>query len=149
MPERSASPMTPPSADTCRPTDHGNHPPTCMIHSFSFPTAIHFGAGARNLVPEHLRSRGVGQPLVVTDKGLAALPVTRAFVDLLEAGGARVALFGGVFGNPVESQVTAGVAAYRAHRADGLVGLGGGAALDVAKAIALMASHPGALFDYE
>jgi hypothetical protein len=54
-----------------------------------------------------------------------------------------------VGGNPVKSQVTAGVAAYRAHRADGVVGVGGGAALDVAKAIALMVQHPGDLFDYE
>src|SRR6185436_4495339 len=48
-----------------------------------------------------------------------------------------------------KSQVEAGVAAYRAHRADGIVGVGGGAALDVSKAIALMAHHPGDLFDYE
>jgi alcohol dehydrogenase class IV len=54
-----------------------------------------------------------------------------------------------VYGNPVESQVAAGVAAYRAHRADGIVGIGGGAALDVAKAIALMSTHPGAILDYE
>src|SRR5262249_41663465 len=50
---------------------------------------------------------------------------------------------------PVKSQVTAGVAAFRAHGADSLVGLGGGAALDVAKTVALMAGHPGDLFDYE
>ena len=49
----------------------------------------------------------------------------------------------------MHSQVVAGVEAFRAHQADSIVGLGGGAALDVAKAIALMAGHPGDLFDYE
>jgi alcohol dehydrogenase class IV len=60
-----------------------------------------------------------------------------------------VATFDGVWGNPVASQVAAGVDAYRAHGADAIVGVGGGAALDVAKAIGLMATHPGELFDYE
>ena len=58
-------------------------------------------------------------------------------------------MFAGVWGNPIESQVTAGVAAYRAHAADAIVAVGGGAAIDVAKAIALMVHHPGDLFDYE
>jgi alcohol dehydrogenase class IV len=57
-------------------------------------------------------------------------------------------IFGGVFGNPTSNQVAAGVAAYRAHRADAVVGLGGGAALDVAKAVALMAVHEGDVLDY-
>ena len=70
-------------------------------------------------------------------------------MDSVRAAGLEPALFSDIAGNPVESSVTAGVAAYRAHKADGIIGLGGGAALDVAKAIALMATHPGALFDYE
>jgi alcohol dehydrogenase class IV len=58
-------------------------------------------------------------------------------------------VFSGIWGNPVKSQVLAGVDAFRAHRADSIVGLGGGAALDVAKAILVMVNHPGDLFDYE
>jgi len=60
-----------------------------------------------------------------------------------------VEVFSGIWGNPVKSQVTAGVSAFNAHRADAIVALGGGAAIDVAKAIALMIHHPGDLFDYE
>ena len=74
------------------------------------------------------------------------------FVDLvanLAAGGLEPQPFDGVWGNPMKSQVEAGVAAFHAHGADGIVGIGGGAALDVAKAIALMATHPGDLFEYE
>ncbi|HVS53097.1 MAG TPA: iron-containing alcohol dehydrogenase [Opitutaceae bacterium] len=119
-----------------------------FVSSFSFPTAIHFGAGARRLVPEHLRSAGVKRPLIVTDKGVAALPMTAALADDLRAAALEPALFGGVWGNPLASQVRAGVEAYRAHGADAVVGLGGGAALDVAKAVALMAGHAGDILDY-
>jgi alcohol dehydrogenase class IV len=117
--------------------------------TFSFPTLIHFGPGVRKDVGAHLRSQGVKRPLLVTDKGLAALPLPRELMEDVRAGGLEPALFSDIAGNPVESSVTAGGAAYRAHEADGIIGLGGGAALDVAKAIALMATHPGALFDYE
>jgi alcohol dehydrogenase class IV len=118
------------------------------IHHFSFPTEIHFGPGARTLVAEHLKAARVGRPLIVTDKGIAGLPMTTALVNDLRAAQLEPAVFGGVFGNPTASQVRAGAAAYRGHRADGVIGLGGGAALDVAKAVALMAVHPGDIMDY-
>jgi len=117
--------------------------------TFSFPTLIQFGPGVRRGVGAHLRTQGLKRPLLVTDKGLAALPLPKELTDNVRAAGLEPALFSDIAGNPVESSVTAGVAAYRAHRADSIIGLGGGAALDVAKAIALMANHPGALFDYE
>jgi alcohol dehydrogenase class IV len=118
------------------------------LQRFSFPTTIHFGAGARKLAPGHLRSQGIERPLVVTDRALAALPIAAAFLEDLGAAGLEAAVFSGVWGNPVSAQVTAGVAAYRAHDADAVVGFGGGAALDVAKAVALMAIHPGEILDY-
>ena len=117
--------------------------------TFSFPTLIHFGPGVRKDVGAHLKAQDVKRPLLVTDKGLAALPMPKELMDSLRAAGLEPALFAEIAGNPVESSVTGGVAAYRAHKADGIIGLGGGAALDVAKAIALMATHPGALFEYE
>ena len=60
----------------------------------------------------------------------------------------HVGVFSEIWGNPVRSQVREGVAAYKAHGADAVIGLGGGAALDVAKAIALMATHPGDILEY-
>lgn len=118
------------------------------ISRFAFPTLIHFGPGARRELPGWLLEQGVKRPLVVTDKGLAALPVFAELLGLLRAG-AEPAAYPDVAGNPVKAQVARGVEAFRAHRADGIVGVGGGAALDVAKAIALMVHHPGDLFDYE
>jgi alcohol dehydrogenase class IV len=117
-----------------------------MIHRFSFPTTIHFGAGARKLVADHLKSQGIKRPLIVTDRGIAPLPLLAEFVGALP--GLDVAVFSGIWGNPVRSQVAAGATAFKAHRADAVIGLGGGAALDVAKAIALMANHPGDILEY-
>jgi alcohol dehydrogenase class IV len=116
------------------------------IHRFSFPTTIHFGAGARKLVAEHLKQHGVKRPLIVTDKGLAQLPILADFKAGLT--GLAVEVYGGVYGNPVKKQVDDGVAAFKAHRADAVIGFGGGAALDVAKAVALMAVHEGDVMEY-
>jgi len=117
-----------------------------MVDRFAFPTTIHFGAGARRLVADHLKAQGVRRPLVVTDRGIASLPLLPAFVADLP--GLDVGVYSDISGNPVRRQVMAGAAAYRAHGADAVVGLGGGAALDVAKAIALMAVHPGDILEY-
>jgi alcohol dehydrogenase class IV len=118
-----------------------------VISTFNFPTQIHFGPGARRRIRAHLESQGLKRPLVVTDRGLAALPIFAELVAALSP--LEAAAFSGVGGNPIASHVSAGVDAYRAHDADSIVGIGGGAALDVAKAIALMAHHPGGVLDYE
>ena len=117
-----------------------------MIHRFAFPTTIHFGAGARALVAEHLKAQGIKRPLIVTDRGIAPLPMLKGFIAALP--GLDVGVYSEIWGNPVRSQVDQGVTAYKAHRADAVIGLGGGAALDVAKAIALMAVHPGDVLEY-
>ena len=118
------------------------------ITRFSFPTTIHFGPGARALTGPHLREHGCKRPLIVTDKGLAALPLIAELAAELEALGLSVAVYGGVFGNPTGAQVMRGAAAYRAHAADCIVGVGGGAALDVAKVVGLLATHPGDVMEY-
>ena len=117
------------------------------VHSYAFPTKIHFGAGARAMLPDVAGANGLQRPLVVSDRDVSRLPWFTPLVDSLAA--FKVGTFSGVWGNPVVSQVEAGLAAYREHEADGIVVVGGGAPMDVAKAIALMAHHPGHLFDYE
>jgi alcohol dehydrogenase class IV len=117
-----------------------------IIHRFAFPTAIHFGAGARKLVAEHLGAQGLERPLIVTDRGIAPLPLLAKFVADLRR--LEVAVYSEIWGNPVKSQVANGVKAFRKHRADSIIGLGGGAALDVAKAIALMTVHEGDVLEY-
>src|SRR3981189_2183704 len=100
------------------------------IHIFSFPTRIHFGPGARLRIADDLRAQGLKRPLVVTDRGLAALPIFAELPGPLSRPAA--APFWGVAGNRVAWQVVGGVEAFRAHEADSIVGIGGGAALDVA-----------------
>ncbi len=116
------------------------------ITGFSFPTPIQFGAGARKLVGAHLIAQGCKRPLIVTDKALGALPVLTEFKTHLA--GLDVAVYSGVFGNPTCSQVMDGAAAYKAHRADCVIGFGGGAALDVAKIVGVAATHEGDILEY-
>lgn len=116
------------------------------LSSFSFPTEIRFGPGARKEVAPHLRELGLKRPLVVTDRGLAVLPVMAEFQSQLRE--LDCVVFSGVFGNPTASQVMAGAAAYRGHQADCVIGIGGGAALDVAKVVGLAATHEGDILEY-
>ena len=116
------------------------------VTKFAFPTTIQFGPGARKLVADHLKQQGLERPLIVTDKGLATLPILHDFAESLD--GLDVKVYAGVHGNPVKKQVDDGAAAFREHRADSVIGFGGGAALDVAKAVALMAVHEGNVLQY-
>src|SRR5882757_10540522 len=117
-----------------------------IIHRFAFPTDIHFGPGARREAGPYLVARGCRRALIVTDKGIAALPLLAEFKSTLA--GLAIEVYAGVAGNPVKSQVDAGVAAFKKHGADAVIGFGGGAALDVAKTVALMAVHPGNVLEY-
>jgi len=116
---------------------------------YNFPTTIHFGSGARKKIAQLLKENGCRKPCLVTDRFLAALPFVSEMKTDLESSGFQTSIFSGVQGNPVKSQVTDGVRAYQAAGCDCIIGLGGGAAIDVAKAILLMIHHPGDLFDYE
>ena len=116
------------------------------ITRFAFPTTIHFGAGARKLVAPHLLEAGFKRPLIVTDRALASLPVMAEFKGHLRD--LNVAVFNGIHGNPTCAMVMAGAAAFRAHGADCVIGFGGGAALDVAKVVGVMATHAGDVLEY-
>lgn len=118
------------------------------LHRFAFPTTIHFGAGAAAAVAPHLVELGKRRVLVVTDRALAQLPVTHRFVESLHAAGLAVAVFDGVFGNPMASQANAGGQAFRAHRAEAVAGFGGGAAVDVAKLVGVLGTAGGDALEY-
>ncbi|MCX8500325.1 MAG: iron-containing alcohol dehydrogenase [Alphaproteobacteria bacterium] len=117
--------------------------------NWNYPTAIKFGAGRIVELPDHCRALGMKRPLVVTDSGLVKLPVVSTVVEILRDGGLVAGLFSDLRPNPVGRDVTAGVAAYRSGGHDGIIALGGGSALDVAKAIALMVGQTRPLWDFE
>ena len=116
--------------------------------SFSFPTRIEFGPGAVASLAE-VASLHIRRPLVVTDEGLASLPPLQRVRSVLHGWGVDFRIYEGVQGNPTSAHVEAGLESYRRGGCDGLIGVGGGSALDVAKAIALMSTHEGVITDYD
>ncbi|MBV8740409.1 MAG: iron-containing alcohol dehydrogenase [Sinobacteraceae bacterium] len=117
--------------------------------NWNYPTLIRFGAGRIRELPEHCRSLGMQRPLLVTDSGLATLPMVTAAVQSCEAAGLSCVVYSRVQGNPVADNVMYGVATYQAGGHDGVIAFGGGSALDVGKAVALMAGQTRPLFDFE
>ncbi|MGI9372275.1 MAG: iron-containing alcohol dehydrogenase [Hyphomicrobiales bacterium] len=120
-----------------------------LTANWSYPTAIRFGAGRISELSEVCRAGGISAPLVVTDPGLAALPMTEAIMSKLSVDGLGAALFHDVNPNPVEANVVAGVEAYRNGNHDGVVALGGGSGLDAGKAIAFMQGQDRPIWDFE
>jgi alcohol dehydrogenase class IV len=117
--------------------------------NWSYPTAIRFGAGRISELAEACAAAGIRKPLLVTDKGLASLPITAATLDLMQAAGLGRAIFADVDPNPTEINLAAGVAAYKAGGHDGVIAFGGGSGLDLGKAVAFMAGQDRPVWDYE
>ncbi len=117
--------------------------------NWSYPTTIKFGAGRIAELPEACAQAGIKRPLLVTDRGLASLPITGATLDLLDAAGLGRAMFSDVDPNPNEANMEAGVAAYKAGNHDGVVAFGGGSGLDLGKMVAFMAGQTRPVWDFE
>ncbi len=122
---------------------------TSQIDRYNYPTTIYSGAGARFKIPDILKEAGKTHPLIVTDKGIAALPICKEMQKIISDAGLLNDTYGDIYGNPTKKQVTGGVNAFRSNGCDSIIAFGGGAAIDVAKAIAVMINHTGDLFDYE
>ncbi len=119
------------------------------ISHYSFPTQIFFGAGVKAQIGQNLKTAGCSKPLIITDQAIANLPFFSSFIKDLAQAGLSVPNFTGISGNPVESQVIQGLEAYRRHGCDSAIGIGGGAVIDVTRAILLLVNHHSRLFDYE
>lgn len=117
--------------------------------SFSFPTQISFGPGTVRQLAEHLEEAGIVSPLVVTDPGLRDSGVWGVVKDALEGSGVSFTLFSGIEANPREANVEDALEAYRHGKCDGVIGLGGGSSLDVAKVIPVLIANDGPLARYD
>jgi alcohol dehydrogenase len=126
-------------------TIHGTSPRA----NWSYPTAVKFGAGRIAELADHCKAVGMKRPLFVTDKGLAAMAITKNALDVLEAGGLGRAMFSDVDPNPNDANLDAGLKAYHAGGHDGVVCFGGGSALDLGKLIAFMSGQKRKVWDFE
>jgi alcohol dehydrogenase class IV len=120
-----------------------------QVRQFNFPTIIRFGAGAAKELAPYLKNQGFSRPLLVTDPVIAELGFFKNICADLAHAGISVEVFSSIHKNPVKSDVYAGTAVWDATNRDCLVGIGGGAALDVARAIVLQVNHREDLFVYD
>ncbi|HLT81121.1 MAG TPA: iron-containing alcohol dehydrogenase [Cyclobacteriaceae bacterium] len=119
------------------------------ILQFNFPTTIRFGAGVAGELGAYLKRSGVLKPLIVTDTVVAGLECFKSLTGDLARKGISIEVFSAIHKNPVRSDVYAATILYDATARDGIVGIGGGAALDVARAVALRVNHRDELFKYD
>lgn len=117
--------------------------------NWNYPTAVRVGAGRIAELADACRELGMTAPLLVTDPGLAALPMVATTVQQCQNNDLKVEVFSNIKGNPTGQNVMDGVVVYRLGHHDGIIAFGGGSALDAAKAIALMAGQDRPLWDFE
>jgi alcohol dehydrogenase class IV len=117
--------------------------------NWNYPTAIRFGAGRIAELAEACRAAGMARPLLVTDPGLATMPMVQAALGTNSAAGIETGLFSSIHPNPVGRDVEAGLAAYRGGGHDGVIAFGGGSALDVGKLVAFLSGQNRPMFDFE
>ena len=120
-----------------------------LTANWSYPTTIRFGAGRIQELGAACAAAGMTRPLLITDRGLAALPVTETALSVMQAAGLGRALFAEVDPNPTEANLAAGIAAYNAGGHDGVIAFGGGSGLDLAKTVAFMCGQDRPVWDYE
>ncbi len=121
-----------------------------MTHAnWNYPTTIWFGAGRIAELADACRAAGMSRPLLVTDPGLAGLPMVTDAIAANAAAGLPTGLFSNLRPNPVARNVIDGVAAYRDGGHDGVIAFGGGSGLDTGKTIAFMAGQTRSIWDFE
>ncbi|MEI6947503.1 iron-containing alcohol dehydrogenase [Paraflavisolibacter sp. H34] len=119
------------------------------IYQYNFPTTIRFGAGASSELGDYLVKNGLSRPLVVTDPTVAGLSFFREIIGGLKRKNIWAEVFHDIHRNPVKSDVYRGTEVYDQTGRDSIIGIGGGAALDVARAIVLRVNHREDLFKYD
>lgn len=122
---------------------------TVELSNFSFPTSIVFGPGAIKTLPDIVKDLKMNNPLLVTDPGLRKTDAYAAVETVLKESHTAYTLSIHVHPNPVEDDVERSGTVFRDNGCDGIIGLGGGSALDTAKAVAVRVTHEGPLTSFE
>ena len=116
---------------------------------WGFPIPIAYGPGRLNGIGEFCRKFKVSNPLIVTDKGSKELPFVSRLATLLENSSIKSKLFYGISPNPRDDEIKAGCISYHKGNHDGIIAIGGGSALDGAKAIGMTVNSGVSLWDFE
>jgi len=119
------------------------------IYQYNFPTTIRFGAGACNELGDYLKKNNLSRPLIVTDPVVSQLGFFKKIVEDLKSKNISTEVFHDLHKNPVKSDVYKGTDVYDATERDSIIGIGGGVAIDVARAICLRINHREDLFKYD
>lgn len=119
------------------------------IYQYNFPTTIRFGAGSSKELADYLHKNKLGKPLIVTDSTVASLGFFKEIVNDLKKKNISTEVFSDIHKNPVKSDVYKGTDVFDNTNRDSIIGIGGGAALDVARAIVLRVNHREDLFKYD
>ena len=117
--------------------------------NWSYPTAVKLGNGRIAELADACKSLGMEKPLLITDRGLASMAITKTALGVLEASGLGRAIFADVDPNPNEKNLDAGVKAFKDGGHDGVVAFGGGSGLDLGKCVAFMAGQTRPVWDFE
>jgi len=116
---------------------------------FNFPTILLFGENSVSKLPKAIKKKNLGRLLLVTDPGLVEIGIAGTIMEKLTSAKLDIKIFDSVHPNPLEEDITLGVEAYKSGYYDGIIALGGGSALDVAKTIRFMAVHDPPLSQYD
>ena len=116
---------------------------------WGFPIPIAYGPGRLNEIGEFCRKFKVSNPLIVTDKGSKELPFVSRLATLLENSSIKSKLFCGISPNPRDDEIKSGCISYHKGSHDGIIAIGGGSALDGAKAIGMTVNSGVSLWDFE
>ena len=123
--------------------------PFDKIYQYNFPTTIRFGPGSSKELGDYLIKNNLQKPLIVTDPNVAQLKFFKEIISSLRAKRISIDIFSDIHKNPVKSDVYKGTEIFDQSSRDSIIGIGGGAALDVARAIVLRVNHREDLFKYD
>ena len=112
------------------------------IEKFVLNETSYFGFGAREVLPEEIKNRGYKKVLVVTDKSLFEIGLTKKVTDKLDEAGIEYTVFSDVKPNPTVTNVKDGLRVCREFGADVIVAVGGGSSIDTAKGISIVMTNP-------
>jgi alcohol dehydrogenase class IV len=120
-----------------------------LVGNWNYPTRIRFGSGRITELAEACADAGIRRPLLVTDRGLANLPITARVLEIMERAGLGRAIFSDVDSNPVDKNLENGSRAFLDGDFDGVIAMGGGSGLDLAKLIAFASRQTRPVWDFE